>query len=97
MERAVKLLIILVVIAIALLAFQLKQSPADVNKFDGVVNYSMDALFGKVLAFFNQNDGKIYFYQKVNGKQIECIEVLQIDELGKPIRIIEKDTALSLF
>ena len=67
---------ILVVIAVLVCV---QRSSAGANKFDGIVPFASSAGF---FGFFNQNDGKVYFY---SGDTKECSRVLRLDELGKPL------------
>lgn len=83
-KNKLKPIFILAVLLGALAFFYLRQSSASAARFSGVMPFT--TALGLV-GFFDQNDGKIYFY---NEDLQKCISVSQVGTLGEPVKIIKK-------
>lgn len=62
----------------------LKPSAATNGRFSGVIPFTTPL---GLVGFFDQNDGKIYFY---NEDLQKCISVSQVGRLGEPVEIIKR-------
>jgi hypothetical protein len=76
--------ILLVVITAGFAIIQLREVKAQANSFNGIMPFSTAS---GLIGFFDQRDGKVYLY---DGYLKKCILVNQLEELGKPTKVIEK-------
>ena len=83
MRNTVLIMLVVLVVVLSLVLFsKAKVSSANPGSFDGVMPFTTSE---GLIGFFDQKDGKVYIY---DGSLTNCMQVSQIDELGKAAKVI---------
>ena len=84
MSRPILYSLFILIVSVVLLVTALqKQTSAQVSSYAGVVPF---ATSGGMLGLFDSKDGTIYLYEP---NLVECLQVIQVEALGKPLKRIK--------
>ena len=75
--------LILVITVVFLMIFFQKQTRAQSVAFDSIIPFSTT---GGMMGFFDRKDGTVYLYEP---NLSECLQIVQLKELGLPMKRIK--------
>jgi len=86
MRNTMLVMLAALAIVLSLTVFsKVKTSSANPGSFDGVIPFTTSE---GLIGFFDQKDGKVYIY---DGDLANCLQVAQVDTLGKAMKILQKN------